>query len=124
MLVIYVACLLLGSFNVHDYGSQGCYPFEGGDSVVVVSLFFVIAPIVSVVLCWVLVLQCGSLCPFWFSFHLSEEERAGCFTLIVLLLSVFYVSYSRCRGLVRSLWCDISSSVILTCFMLNKYDLY
>ena len=35
--------------------------------------------------------------------QLAEEERAGCFTLIVLWLSVFCVSSSWCIGLVCSL---------------------
>ena len=30
------------------------------------------------------VLQCGSRCPFLFSNHLAEEERAGCVVLIVM----------------------------------------
>ena len=37
------------------------------------------------VLCWVLI--CGvvlGVFPSWFSNHLAEEERAGCFSLIVL----------------------------------------
>ena len=47
------------------------------------------------------------LVSFLFSNHLAEEERAGCFTLIGLSLSVFLVS--------SSLWsvvceCDISWS--------------
>ena len=70
LLVIYVVCIFLVSFiNIHDYCGQGCYPFECGDSVVVVaativSLFAVVAPIVSGVL-------------FLFRFPLSEEERAS-----------------------------------------------
>ena len=37
--------------------------------------------------------ESGSWCPFYFSNHLAEEERAGNFTLIVLWLSVFCVSF-------------------------------
>ena len=37
-----------------------------------------------------LVLLCSSQCPFQFCNHLAEEERAGCFTLIVFLLSCGY----------------------------------
>ena len=35
--------------------------------------------------------------------HLAEKEQAGCFTLIALLLSVFFVSSSWCHGLVCGL---------------------
>ena len=35
--------------------------------------------------------------------HLAEEERAGCFTLIVLWLSVLCVSSSLCHRLVCNL---------------------
>ena len=65
--------------------------------VVVYSLFAVV-PIVFG-LCFVVVFWCR----IWFSNHLAEEERVGCFTLIVLWLSVFCVSSSLCRGLVCSL---------------------
>ena len=52
------------------------------------------------VLCWVLVLWCSSCCPFCFSNHLSEEERAGCLILTVFWLSVLclYVTI-LCVGL-------------------------
>ena len=36
-------------------------------------------------LCLILVLLCSTKCPFELCNHLAEEERAGCFTLIVLL---------------------------------------
>ena len=36
-----------------------------------------------------LVFWYGSWCPFYLNNHLAEVERAGCFTLIVLWLSVF-----------------------------------
>ena len=32
--------------------------------------------------------------------HLAEEERGGCFTLIMLWLTMFCVSSSSCHGLV------------------------
>ena len=44
-----------------------------------------------------------------FELHLAEEERAGCFTLIVFLLSydrakvVFCICSSWCRGFVYGL---------------------
>ena len=41
---------------------------------------------------------------------LRKRERVGCFTLIVLWLSVFCVSSSRCHGLVHTLYWDISWS--------------
>ena len=65
--------------------------------VVVYSLFSVVPIVLGlwfVVVFW---------CRFWFRNHLAEEERVGCFTLIVLWLSVFCVSSSRCLGLVCSL---------------------
>ena len=39
------------------------------------------------VLCLVLVLLCITYCPFKFCNHLDEEDRAGCFTVIVFLMS-------------------------------------
>ena len=36
------------------------------------------------------------------SCHLAEEERAGCFTLILLWITVFCFSSLRCHGLVCS----------------------
>ena len=39
------------------------------------------------VLCLVLVLLCGAWCPLLFCNRHGEEERAGCFTLIVCLMS-------------------------------------
>ena len=38
-------------------------------------------------LCLVLLLYCYSWCPFSFCNHLADEKKAGCFTLIVSLLS-------------------------------------
>ena len=73
-----------------------------GDSVVVYSLF-VVALIVYGGFVWG---ACYVMCLFesiQFSNILAGEERAGCFTLIVLWLSLFSVSSSRCRGLICSL---------------------
>ena len=36
------------------------------------------------------VLLCITLCPFWFCNHLEEEERAGCFAVVVLHMYCFY----------------------------------
>ena len=47
--------------------------FLGVDPVVVYSL------LLEFYLCWVLVFWCGPWCPVYFSNHLPEEERAGCF---------------------------------------------
>ena len=45
----------------------------------------------SPIVCWdcvlVRVLVCISLCPLGFRNHLDEEERAGCFALIVFIMS-------------------------------------
>ena len=35
-------------------------------------------------LCFVFVLLCIALCPFWFCGHLEEEERTGYFAVVVL----------------------------------------
>ena len=39
---------------------------------------------------FVFVLLCITLCPFWFCNHLEEEERAGCFAVIVLQMYSYY----------------------------------
>ena len=41
---------------------------------------------------FVFVLLCITLCPFFFCIHLEEDERAGCFAFIVLLM----FSYCKC----------------------------
>ena len=41
---------------------------------------FVGGPIGSGIVCWFLVLLCGSWCLLYFSNHLAEEERALCIT--------------------------------------------
>ena len=47
-----------------------------------------------------------ALCPFWFCNHIDEEEKAGCFAIIVFRMSCYCKrpvgSSSRCRGLVCS----------------------
>ena len=54
------------------------------------------------VLCLFHVLLYIAMCPFLFCNHLDGEERAGCFTLVVFLVSCS--SSLRCRGLVCSVW--------------------
>ena len=39
---------------------------------------------VGVLSVFVFVLLCITLCPFWFCNRLEEEEKAGCFAIIVL----------------------------------------
>ena len=41
------------------------------------------------VLCLVFVLVCITFRPVYFCNHLDEEERAGCFALIVFLMSCY-----------------------------------
>ena len=47
-----------------------------------------------------------ALCPFWFCNHIDEEEKAGCFAIIVFRMSCCCKcpvgSSSRYRGLVCS----------------------
>ena len=43
------------------------------------------------------ILWCGSSCHFLLSNCPAEEEAAGCFSLIVMRMSVACVSSSRCR---------------------------
>ena len=38
------------------------------------------------VLSLIIVFLCSILCPFWFCTHISEVERAGCFTLFLFLM--------------------------------------
>ena len=69
-------------------------------------LFFIVLlllPLCVRVLCWVLGLWFGSCRPFWFGDRFTGEERAGCFALVVLRLSVLYVVSSRCCVIVCSL---------------------
>ena len=83
-----------------------CCTFQGDGSVVVDSLFL-IAPDVCGFLCLVPVYVMQYLMSFLVFF--TVEERAGCFTLIVFLLSCSstckYVMClpSQCRGLVYGL---------------------
>ena len=57
-------------------------------------------------------------CPFTFSNHLTEEEKIGWFTLIVIWLSVLCSSSSSCLGTVCD--CGISWQYSLT-FLSRKY---
>ena len=50
------------------------------------------------ILCWILVLSCVFLCPFWFRNPLADERE------LVALLWLSCVSSSLCRGLICSLW--------------------
>ena len=57
---------------------------------------------------FVFVLLCITLCSFLFCNHLEEEEKAGCFVIIVLQMYFYY----RCavalpRGAVVGLQCVI-----------------
>ena len=36
------------------------------------------------------ILLCIALCPFWFCNRLEEEEKAGCFVIIVLQMNRYY----------------------------------
>ena len=47
-------------------------------------LLFGVLPIVCGRSVFVFVLLCITLCPFYFCNHLKEEEKAGCFAIIVL----------------------------------------
>ena len=70
---------------------------------------------------FVFVLLCITLCPFWFCNHLEEEERTGCFVVVVfcltdvLLLYMFCDSSSWCRGLICGVWL-LYFLIILTYF--------
>ena len=49
----------------------------------------------------VFVLLCITLCPFYFCNHLEEEEKAGCFAVIVLQMNCYYTcSVALPRGAV------------------------
>ena len=63
----------------------------------------IVAPIVCGVSCLVLVLLCSTQFSYLFCNDLAEEERVGCVTLIVCLMSSYCKglcgSYSRCLWL-------------------------
>ena len=46
----------------------------------------------------VLVLWGGSCSPLYFSNHIADEKKAGCFNLVLLWLSEFTVVFLKCRG--------------------------
>ena len=57
--------------------------------------------VVLLLLIYCLSLFCITVCPFYFCNHLEEEEKAGCFAIIVLEMYCYY-KYSVGRGLVCS----------------------
>ena len=57
------------------HGGLGCYPLEGGGSVV--DSLLIVIPIVGFFYCSMLFGR--YFCPFLFCNHLDGEERAGCF---------------------------------------------
>ena len=63
-------------------GGLGCCPLYGCSSVVV-DLLFNVLPIVCGRSVLVFVLLCFTLCALEFCNHLEEEEKAGCFAIIV-----------------------------------------
>ena len=67
---------------------------------------------VGVLSVFVFVLLCNTLCPFWFSNRLIEEEKAGCFAIIVLHMYCYYkCSVALPRGVVGwSAVCDCGIS--------------
>ena len=68
---------------------------------------------------FVFVLLCITLCSFWFCNHLDDEEKAGCFVIIVLQMYNYY-KYSVTLPLGAVGWyavCDLCiSMLILTYF--------
>ena len=60
------------------------------DHSVVVDLLFNVLPIVYGSSVFVFVLLCITLCSFLFYNHLEEEEKAGCFAIIVLQMYCYY----------------------------------
>ena len=74
-----------------------------GGGCVVVDLLFNVLPIVCGSSVFVCVLLCINSCPFLFCNHFEEEEKAGCFAIIVLYMYCYYkCSSSWFRGLVCS----------------------
>ena len=66
-------------------GSFGCCPFLGGGCFF--NLLFNVLLNVRVDSVFVFVLLCITLCLFYFCNRLEEEENAGCFAFVVLLMS-------------------------------------
>ena len=60
---------------------------------VVDDLLFNVHPFVCGSFVLVFVLLCIILCPFYFCNHLEEEEKAGCFAVIVLQIYWYYKFY-------------------------------
>ena len=65
---------------------------------------------------FVFFLLCITLCPFQFCNHLEEEEKAGCFAVIVLPMYYYYRCYVALpRGaVVCSAVCDCDMSYSFT----------
>ena len=61
-------------------------PIKGGVFFVVDSLFYVPSIVCG---CSVFDFVCISLCLFYLCNHFDEEETAGCFALVVFLMSIF-----------------------------------
>ena len=61
---------------------------------------------------FVFVLLCITLCPFQFCNHIEEEDKAGCFAIIVLKMYCYYkCSVALPRGAVGwSVVCDYGIS--------------
>ena len=57
-----------------------------------------------------------------FSIHLAEEERDGCFILLVQCLFLLCFSSSRCRGLVFNSDCGVSWSKSLTFYIQSSIE--
>ena len=58
---------------------------------------------------FVFVLVCITLCPFYFCNDLAEEERAGCFAILVLLMSCY------CKFPVALPCCALGWSAVCDC---------
>ena len=53
-------------------------------------LMFNVIPIYCVSSVFVFVLLCVNLCLLWFCNNLEEEEKAGCFAVVVLQMYSYY----------------------------------
>ena len=47
---------------------------------------------------FVFVLLCITLCPFWFCNHLEEEEKAGCFVIVLQMYCYYKCSVAIPHG--------------------------
>ena len=75
-------------------------------------MYFNVPPIVCGSSVFVFGLLCIALCPFYFYNHLEEEEKAGCFALVVLQMYCYYeCSVAHPHGAVGwSVVCDCGIS--------------